>query len=103
MSADIIAAKLRRAGFLLLAVLCTLIALGFLTAGGWTLLAERQGPALASIIIGGIYLTVGLLVLVFMPREREREVVVGPDKVTVGLALGSSFIQGFTAGQRVRR
>jgi hypothetical protein len=101
MSADLIAAKLRRAGFLLLAGLCALIALGFLTAGGWMLLAERHGAALASIITGGVYLSAALLVVALRPKPPEQ--IKGPDKVTIGLALGSSFLQGFTAGQRVRR
>jgi hypothetical protein len=99
MSADHIAVKLRRAGVLLLAGLCVLVALGFLTAGGWMLLAEGQGAALASLIVGGIYLGVALLIFAIRPRE----IITGPDKVTIGLALGSSFLQGFTAGQRVRR
>ena len=99
MTADHIAAKLKRAGFLLLAVLCGLVALGFLTAGGWMLLADRHGSALASIIVGGIYLSLALLIFALRPREQ----FTSPDKVTVGLALGSSFLQGFTAGQQVRR
>jgi O-antigen ligase len=100
MSAEHIAVKLRRAGVILLAVLFALVALGFLTAGGWMLLAERQGAALASIIVGGVYLSIALLIFAVRPREIS---TAGPDRVTVGLALGSSFLQGFTAGQQVRR
>jgi hypothetical protein len=99
MSADLIAAKLRRAGFTLLAALCVLVSAAFLTAGGWIILAEEHGAAIACVIVGAIYVALAVIIVLSRPRPVEE----GPDRVSIGLALGSSFLQGFTAGQQVRR
>jgi TRAP-type C4-dicarboxylate transport system permease small subunit len=100
MSADLIAAKLTRAGYSLLALICALVSAGFLTAGGWIILAEQHGAGMASVLVGVVYIALAVIVVLIRPRALPEE---GPDRVSVGLALGSSFLQGFTAGQQVRR
>jgi hypothetical protein len=99
-SSEVISFHIRRAALVLLAGFVALIALGFLTAAAWLALAETYGVVLACTLLGGVYVLLAVLVLLLRPRQAA---AVPPDRLTVGIALGSSFAQGFLAGRDVRR
>lgn len=84
---------------MLLAAVAFGIAAAFLTVAGLIALSEIYGPAMASALIGGLYAAVAILLLALRPRELVTE----PDRISMGLALGASFAQGFAAGRQVRR
>lgn len=64
-------ATARRAALLAAAGVCLLLALGFLTAAGWTALAAWQGSLHASLILAGVFLFLAL-VLALVARHRRR-------------------------------
>ena len=78
------------------------VGIAFFTAGGYMHLAADYGSANAALLIGGIYVTIAALIFLMRPRTTE-EPRQEPDKVTLGLALGASFAEGFSAGRHVRR
>lgn len=66
--------KARRTGLTVGAGIAALTGLGFLVAAFWSWLAWNQelGPALASLIVGGGFLLIGLIVLMMAGPERHQ-------------------------------
>lgn len=94
--------KIRRTGQSLFALFLALIAAGFLTAGGWQLLAEWQGPGPASVIVGALYAVLAAGVT-FMRTQKVPDPEPEVDRIAIGLALSSTFLQGFFSGREFRR
>lgn len=90
---------LRRAAFGLFAALACLVSIGFLTAAGYASLAQSYGNIIALFVVGGVYAFLAGLILLLTPKDKVPE----PDRVTLGLAIGASFAEGFSAGRQVRR
>ena len=89
---------IKRAAFSLLAVILAIVAVAFLTASAYIGLAFLYGSALSAFIVGASYLVMAMLVLLLKPRKVEK-----PDNIGIGLALGTSFVEGFSAARRVKR
>lgn len=105
----------RRAVFGAVGGLLLLIGLGFMMAALWTALAWSVGSIMASVILGLIFLGIGLLVLAFSrvpPRAIPRDVsarIADPARPTprappiTAQGVLSAFLLGLTAGRAVRR
>jgi len=81
--------------FLIGAVLI-LVGLGFGTAAGYEALADAYGTLVAKLVVGGIFLLLGVLVLLVNAwrRERERRLASTGGAMTAATA----FLMGFTSG-----
>lgn len=115
-------ATARRATLLAVAGLCLLLALGFLTAAGWTALALWQGSLRASLIFAGGFLLLALLVWLIarrrprppastssdieaMQAQAQALLAQAPDVVAryPALPLLVAFLGGLAAALRLRR
>lgn len=113
-------ATARRATLLAVAGLCLLLALGFLTAAGWTALALWQGSLRASLIFAGGFLLLALLVWLIARRrppattssdiealqaQAQALLAQAPDVVAryPALPLLVAFLGGLAAALRLRR
>lgn len=114
-------ASLRRVALLALAGLCLLLALGFLTAAGWTALAAWQGSLRASLICAGGFLLLALPIWLIARRrpapgptaeeiaalqaQAQALLAQAPDTVARHplLPLLLAFLGGLVAALRLRR
>lgn len=115
-------ATARRAVLLAVAGLCLLLALGFLTAAGWTALALWQGSLRASLIFAGGFLLLALLFWLIARHRRRPPATMpadlealqaqaqallaqAPDVVAryPALPLLVAFLGGLAAALRLRR
>lgn len=92
----------RRAVFSLLAAALGLVAAAFLTTAAWIAIADSYGVLMAASVIGAAYLLLAIIAVLIKPPV-PRPVDAETDGVGIGLALGSSFVEGFSAARRVRR
>lgn len=74
--------------------------LGFLTHAGWVLLASQHGPAIASLLMGGLWTGIGLVFLGIAVYGRVEPRPAPP--VINHLALIEAFLTGFSAARRRR-
>lgn len=99
-------AAARRAGFSVIGSLFLLVGLGFLTAAGWIVLADRRDALFAALVIGGIYVGIGLIFFALASRRYVRVPVAppptgayGPRLYTYAVpALLEAFMVGISAG-----
>jgi len=64
--------NIRRAALLVCALVCLVIALGFLTGWGWVMVQTQFGAAAANLIVAGIY---ALIAAVFWIAARQGDTV----------------------------
>ncbi|QQA41869.1 hypothetical protein [Pelagovum pacificum] len=96
----------RRAAFGVVGLVLMLIGLGFLSLSGWLALAAATTPIQASLIIGGAYFGVGLIVLVIASVRRYRVPASGSTAAMASAtpngnmlpAAVQAFMVGLTAG-----
>ena len=98
---DKVTGAIRRTALSAAAGVVAAVGIAFFTAGGYMHLAADYGSANAALLIGGVYFTVAALI--FLMRPGTETPAQEPDKVTLGLALGASFAEGFSAGRHLRR
>lgn len=89
----------RRAALGLAGVLAILPGLGFLTHAAWSALAALHGAAIASLLIGGMWSGVGVILLAFAVYGAPRPAPPPPMPALNHLALVEAFITGFSAAR----
>lgn len=89
--------KARRTGLTIGAGIVALIGAGFLTAALWSWLAWYQelGPALASLIIGGGFVLIGLLILAAVGPQRHQMPTSAELKAEVEMRLSDATEAAF--------
>lgn len=90
----------RRSALGLVGVLAMLPGLALLTHAGWALLAAAHGPALASLLMGTLWIGIGLVFLGMAAYGRVRPPPAPP--VINRLALIEAFLTGFSAARKGR-
>ncbi len=93
---DRIAFGSKKAGLAVSGAILIAIGVGFLTASGWTLVADQYGAQMANFVIGAVFLGGGLLVLAFRPSKP-------PPPQQMSGALIAAFISGLQQGRNVNR
>lgn len=109
-------AKARRAALGLAGAMLLVIGIAFLTAAGWIALAIMADHLTAALIIGCVYVGLGLILFGVKHMQRRREITLakqaaaarGAAPAGAGLAgmtpaLISAFLDGFSAGAVSRR
>lgn len=79
--------------------LFALVGIGFLTAAGYIALARALGTLDALLIVGGVFVGLGLVVIAIAGRRPRHRVPPTPQPTE----LASAFIQGMSQGARVAR
>ena len=77
--------------------LCATVGVGFLTAAGWSALADALSPALASLIVGGIFLMIAAAQYFWPKRKRAK-----PQPTVTSNDLVTVFLSGMRTGQSLR-
>jgi hypothetical protein len=102
-------AAARRAGFTFLGTVFLLIGIGFLTAAAWIVLSEMRDPLFAALVLGGVFVGLGLIFFgISMSRYvRVRVAAPPPPAGTHALAyalpaLAEAFMMGISAGSATR-
>ena len=99
----------RNAALGIAALVCLSVGLGCLTAAGWIALAAVHGHLVAALVVGGIWLLLGVILLVILARPAPPPPVAAPapavPPTAAGLAgtLAAAFAQGLGAGMSARR
>jgi len=86
---------------ILIGAILILVGLGFGTAAGYEALADAYGTLVAKLVVGGVFLLVGVLVLLVNAWRRERERRLASR--TGSMAAATAFLMGFTSGLGRRR
>lgn len=101
----------RRAKWGTVAALLILIGVGFLFSAGWIVLSERYGAVPTAVVVGIVFLVLGLLALAFsryppraVPREVAREMQNPFNSPALSMAgLVNALVLGIFAGRAARR
>ncbi|MGZ9811481.1 phage holin family protein [Pseudoroseicyclus sp. H15] len=103
------AAIARNAALAIAALVCMSVGLGCLTAAGWIAIAAVQGHLVAALIVGGVWMLLGVILLLILARPARPAPVVEPAPVappvpgSVAATLAMAFAQGLGAGMSARR
>ncbi|MCR8723858.1 phage holin family protein [Frigidibacter sp. ROC022] len=92
----------RRSALGVAAAILLIVALGFITSAGWYALKQWDGPVTAGLIVGGIYLVLGL-VLMLLAREPAPPPPPPQEEVPPMQRVVAAFFDGIEAGSRARR
>lgn len=99
----------RRASFGVAGALCLGVGAGFLTVAGWIILSLNHGAMIAALVIGLIYMGVGLVLIAVSGRSRRRyrydhrpHLPPRPSGAG-GSELINAFLGGVNAGKALRR
>lgn len=92
----------RRSAFGLIGALLLVVALGFLTAAVWYGLVPRLGPAWSAVVLGTVYLVMGLICLLFARGEPQPDYPPALPASPMERVM-QSFLDGVNAGSQIRR
>ncbi|WP_099824315.1 phage holin family protein [Oceaniglobus indicus] len=101
-----IALAVRRAVFGSAAGLLILVGSVFLTIAAWIFLAQQLGSGLAALILGLVFIGIGLIVLALGLRNPVRHVAPPPPPPPAAVdtvALVNAFLSGLAAGGKIKR
>lgn len=94
-------AGLTRAGRSVAGAVCMAVAVIFFTLAGWIALAEAQGSLVAALVLGAVYLALGLLLIYLPVRPRLRASSAAASAPMTSLV--EAFLAGRAAGQAMRK
>lgn len=93
---------MRRSVMGLAGAVLIVVALGFFTSAGWYALSLAYGPVIAGCILGGVFLLLGLILLL-VAREPHVPPQVRYQEEAPMARVVSAFLGGMAAGSRTRR
>ena len=95
--------SLRRAGFGLGGAVLVAIGAAFLTVAAWITLVEMRDAQFAALVIGAVYVGLGLIVMVLGTRRPRYVPPAAATAAPLSMSgLSAAFAQGFGAGVATR-
>lgn len=81
--------------------ICVAVGLGFLTVGGWIYLTAIEGTLFAAVVIGAIYVGLGLVLIGVTSARRAPSPAAQPNPQVP--ALTEAFLVGLEAGRSAKQ